>query len=119
MTLVSETVLSDHAMIKFDVVDQHFVGTFEKAMGYVQGLQDSADKTNLLFKDVVASRSLVTSKKTGGIRHYHGKWYEEGPLRPEQILKIIQYKAGISNVEWLQHCQSIPLENVSVIPSKL
>lgn len=108
------SVFSEYTHIKFDIADKSHCFLAETAYGFVIGLQTSADKTSLQFKEVVASRSLLLLKSDNNHRHEQAVWFNKGPFTCEQFLGLIKYKAGISNEEWFKHMNSC---GVSVLPS--
>lgn len=96
-------IISECTHIKFDVGANSYSFLAEEAPGFVLGLQVSADKTSLQFKEVVACRALVLVQPENNLLHETSIWFHKGPFTSEQFLGMIKYEAGISNKEWLKH----------------
>jgi hypothetical protein len=103
MSGTAPKIIGEPAMIKFDLDDVCYIFPFEEVNAFVLGLQASADKASLQFKEVVASRSFVFVASNNAIGHKMSMWAHKGPFTLVQLLEMIKYKEGISSEEWYKH----------------
>ena len=77
-----------------------YLYSFEQASAFTSGLLSTMKKTELVFDDVVASRS-ITKKclSTGAIEHSLAS-IRATDCSYEQFVKIITYPNGVPNEEW-------------------
>lgn len=106
MTSSFSPVIGDIMSLKFDVADRSYALSDQETAIFVQGLQVSADKASLQFKEIVAGRTRVLLKPDGNLLHDLHMWYHKGPFTADQFLGMIEYQKGISNEDWSKHMDS-------------
>lgn len=116
MAIPATKILSESIVVHFDVLDKSFGGTIKEVVGILKGLLATADATSLIFKNVVAARSLLTlidgDNYQTNINHNVVLWMFEGPLTSEQFLLLMQHKKEMSQEEWstyMTHCSGAKL----------
>ncbi len=103
--VTSSTIISECAQVKFDVLnDSHSFG-FEDAREFALDLAAANEKTSLIFKEIVASRSAIVEQEDGFMEHEHYTWYERGPIDFDTFLNLLNYDSQDSNELWLVHLE--------------
>ncbi len=106
-TKPASRVLGEIMQMKFDLHDKSYVlSSNQETRAFVQGLQAPADKASLLFKEIVACRSMISLSPDNKICHSQQIVYGKGPLNSEQILEMTRYKEEISNDDWVKHMEN-------------
>ncbi|GAB4233942.1 MAG: hypothetical protein Tsb0021_13100 [Chlamydiales bacterium] len=115
--MISNKVLNACTTIKFDVIGNSYVKNVLEARGFVEGLQETQDKTSLVFSEVVANYSAVI-ESAEGLNHNVATWYGKGPFTSQQFLKLLQFEDKISIEDWTKHMQQKLLQFEDEISNK-
>ena len=103
-------------VISFTVLGQRISKTFELTKWVIKGLLLTTEKTKLIFSEVVASRSIM--EKTGDLMDaLNFKQCDKSNISysTDEFLKLLNYKPGISNAEWLKHLDSVKV--IGAVPA--
>lgn len=99
-------IVSEYSYFVFDIKDNKYVLDPDKAKGFVDGLLVTNDKTTLIFKNLITSRSIVYYDDKGMLHHNH-QICIVSDVNSEQFVKILQYDRRILNTTWLEYLHSI------------
>lgn len=119
MSTTTSTVISEHAHVKFNVLDTRYSGLIDEARGYVKGLLAADDKMILKFREIVVCRSVLSRKDHGLTRHDQHMWSHPGPFTSEQLLQMMQYPSEISSIDWYKHMIALVEKIDKPLPAKL
>lgn len=78
----------------------------EDARPFLLGLLETLEKTDLVFTEVVISRSTVVCKENGETEHGIFTWSTK-KLSADQFSKVSQYPSKLSNSDWLKYMDGI------------
>ncbi len=104
MSIQNHIILSEYALVKFNVHGQTYSNTHEGISSFVQGLLLTNDTASFVFTEVVACRAIVMRDTiTRDLFHDLSMWNDKGPFTSEQFLQIMQYDHSITNGTWEEH----------------
>ena len=102
-------VVSDKTMVKFDYENQSYRGPIKGVESFIQSLD--IDKTSLLFKEVIVSRSTIyqiVRSFSAGIQqnsneylHDPSIWNDQGPFSAKNMLDMMQYSQATPHSIWI------------------
>ena len=86
-------------VVKFDHDNIQYHGELDKVEKIINSVPTAADKTKLIFKNIVISRSIAKTIEDGHIKLDVFFWKDTGPFSFEQFSHLLKFDNNLSDVE--------------------
>src|SRR5229473_2077061 len=106
-------LLNEETLVNFRVLGKPYVAIPSEAEEIARGLLTTIHAASVLFTNIVVSRTTMSKKTNGDIRHELHTYHCAGPISSQQFMHMMRYDTRWSYDKWGEYLQECSKKKIS------